>query len=183
MQCVHVLVCCIGIVSRWLQSYIQQNSCAWGIIMHLIYQWHCCRERENGSYLATYVTCYELMCSHRCRYLLPQPPTAATLREPKCRQDRTMTTVAVIRWPRVSQSVVSLSLTSLSLYQLCCGERERKNPGNYYFPRRVRLRSLTCAGETRRPRHTLAVFLFLCVIPFLLTIALVSMLFLTDNSL
>ena len=46
------------------------------------YQWHCCRERENGSYLRIII---HVMCSHRCRYLLPQPATAATSREPKCR--------------------------------------------------------------------------------------------------
>ena len=44
------------------------------------------RKRQLLSYLRI-IHVIHVMCSHRCRYLLPQPPTAATSREPNAGQD------------------------------------------------------------------------------------------------
>ena len=86
----------------WLQSYIQQNRCAWGVIMH---QWHCCRERENGSYF-TY-TCYVFS---PLQILTTTASNSSNIARTKVQAGRDNDTLAV------------RSLASASA-------------GNYYFPR------------------------------------------------
>ena len=78
----------------WLQSYIQQNRCAWGVIMH---QWHCCRERENGSYF-TY-TCYVFS---PLQILTTTASNSNNIARTKVQAGRDNDTLAV-RWPRVQK--------------------------------------------------------------------------------